>query len=118
MSKVGQRERETQNRVVNFFQKELGYDYLGDWQKRENNRNIEPELLRQWLLSRRVEPVLIEKAIRRLDSAAALGEGKKLYDVNKEVYRLLRYGVKEKTGAGEQKHTLIPPFFTVTIYRI
>lgn len=106
MSNVGQRERETQNRVVNFFQKELGYDYLGDWQKRENNRNIEPEYLRKWLLSRRVEPVLIEKAIRRLDSAAALGEGKKLYDVNKEVYRLLRYGVKEKTGAGEQKQTI------------
>ena len=106
MSNVGQKERVTQTRVVNFFQNELGYDYLGDWQDRENNRNIEPEYLRKWLLSRRVEPVLIEKTIRRLDAAAALGEGKKLYDVNKEVYRLLRYGVKEKTGAGEQKQTV------------
>ena len=106
MSNVGQRERVTQNRVVNFFQQALGYDYLGDWQERENNRNIEPEYLRKWLLSQGVESVLVEKAIRRLDSAAALGEGKKLYDVNKEVYRLLRYGVKEKAGAGEVKQTI------------
>jgi type I restriction enzyme R subunit len=106
VSNVGQRERATQDRVVNFFQKELGYDYLGDWQDRDNNRNIEPEYLRKWLLSRAVDPVLVEKAIRRLDTAAALGEGKKLYDVNKEVYRLLRYGIKEKTGAGEVKQTV------------
>jgi len=50
--------------------------------------------------------VLVERSIRRLDTAAALGEGKKLYDVNKEVYRLLRYCVKEKTGAGEVKQTI------------
>ena len=106
MSNVGQRERATQDRVVNFFQQELGYDYLGDWQDRDNNLNIEPEYLRKWLLSRAVDPVLVEKAIRRLDTAAALGEGKKLYDVNKEVYRLLRYGIKEKTGAGEVKQTV------------
>ncbi len=106
MSNVGQRERITQNRVVSFFQTELGYDYLGDWQDREGNKNIEPEYLRQWLLSRGVEPLLVEKSIRRLDTAAALGEGKKLYDVNKAVYRLLRYGVKEKTGAGEVKQTV------------
>lgn len=106
MSNVGQKERVTQNRVVGFFQNTLGYDYLGDWQERENNRNIEPELLRQWLLSRDVDTALVEKAIRRLDTAAALGEGKKLYDVNKAVYRLLRYGVKEKAGAGELKQTI------------
>jgi type I restriction enzyme R subunit len=106
VSNVGQRERVTQNRVVGFFQNTLGYDYLGDWQERENNRNIEPEHLRKWLLSRDVDAVLVEKAIRRLDTAAALGEGKKLYDVNKEVYRLLRYGVKEKAGAGEVKQTI------------
>lgn len=106
MSNVGQRERVTQDCAVKFFRDELGYDYLGDWQDRVGNRNIEPEYLRRWLLSRGVEPVLIEKAIRRLDTAAALGDGKKLYDANKEVYRLLRYGIKEKTGAGEDKQTI------------
>lgn len=106
MSNVGQRERITQNRVVSFFQQALGYDYLGDWQEREGNKNIEPDYLRKWLLSRDVDSVLVEKAIRRLDAVAALGEGKKLYDVNKAVYRLLRYGVKEKIGAGEIKQTV------------
>ncbi|PXX47169.1 type I restriction endonuclease subunit R [Undibacterium pigrum] len=106
MSTVGQLERATQNRVVEFFQRKLNYEYLGDWHDREGNRNIETGLLRTWLVSQEVDSVLIEKAIRRLDTAAALGEGKKLFDANKEVYRLLRYGVKEKTGAGEVKHTI------------
>lgn len=106
MSNVGQRERVTQDRVVDFFQKELKYDYLGNWEERGNNRNIEEAVLRNWLVSRKINPVLIEKAIRKIDTAAALGEGKKLYDANKEVYHLLRYGVKEKIGAGEQKKTI------------
>lgn len=106
MSNVGQRERSTQNRIVNFFQRELGYRYLGDWQDRPGNKNIEVELLTQWLKDRRVSDVLIARAIRQLDAAAALGEGKKLYYANKEVYRLLRYGVKDKEGAGEQNQTV------------
>lgn len=106
MSTVGERERFTQNRVVSFFQSELNYRYLGDWHDREANRNIEPQYLREWLSSRGIDSVLIDKAIRRIDTAAALGEGKKLYDANKEVYRLLRYGVKEKTGAGDVKQTI------------
>ncbi|MCP6167372.1 type I restriction endonuclease, partial [Klebsiella pneumoniae] len=36
----------------------------------------------------------------------SLGEGRILYDANKEVYRLLRYGVKDKEGAGEQNQTV------------
>jgi len=35
-----------------------------------------------------------------------LGEGKKLYYANKEVYRLLRYGIKDKEGTGQQKQTI------------
>jgi len=49
MSQVGQVERITQNQVVQFFQSQLGYDYYGDWQDRENNANIEKEYLSQWL---------------------------------------------------------------------
>lgn len=106
MSTVGQRERETQNRVVRFFQNELGYDYLGNWQDREGNRNIEAEVLVAWLQQRGVSPALINRALRQLDAAAALGEGKQLYYANKEVYRLLRYGVKDREGAGEQTQTV------------
>lgn len=106
MSNVGQIERVTQNRVVEFFNKELGYDYLGDWQERDNNRNIEESLLRKWLQGRGVIEVLIGRALRQLDTAAALGEGKNLYDANKAVYSLLRYGIKDKEGAGEQNQTI------------
>jgi type I restriction enzyme R subunit len=106
MSKVGQKERITQNRIVRFFQDDLGYRYLGDWQDRVGNKNIEVEILTQWLQSRGVSDALINRAIRQLDAAAALGEGKKLYYANKEVYRLLRYGVKERESAGEQKQTV------------
>lgn len=46
MSIVGQLERITQNRVVKLFE-QLGYNYLGNWDTRANNRNIEPDLLSQ-----------------------------------------------------------------------
>jgi type I restriction enzyme R subunit len=106
MSNVGQKERVTQRRVVQFFQNELNYDYLGDWQDRDNNRNIEEGLLTKWLQGRGVSDVLIKRALRQLDTAAALGEGKKLYDANKAMYSLLRYGIKDKEGAGEQNQTI------------
>ncbi|MBL0453699.1 type I restriction endonuclease subunit R [Aeromonas veronii] len=106
MISVGQRERATQNRVIHLFEQKLGYRYLGDWHTRENNRNVEPELLTAWLVGRGVDAVLIPKVLRQLDRAASLGEGRILYDANKEVYRLLRYGVKEKVGAGEQNQTV------------
>ncbi|MDW6092228.1 HsdR family type I site-specific deoxyribonuclease [Vibrio rhizosphaerae] len=106
MSVVGQKERVTQNRVVKFFQDQLGYAYLGNWEYRAENNNIETERLTQWLKKQGVSNALIVRALHKLDKAAALGEGKKLFDANKEVYRLLRYGVKEKEGAGEQNQTV------------
>jgi type I restriction enzyme R subunit len=106
MSNVGQRERATQNRIVQFFHTDLGYRYLGDWQERANNKNIEVDILVDWLKKRGVSEALINRVIRKLDTAAALGEGKKLYYANKEVYRLLRYGVKDKEGAGHLNETV------------
>jgi type I restriction enzyme R subunit len=49
MSKVGQKERATQNRVVKLFQQKLHYTYLGNWEDRYNNSNIEEEYLRLFL---------------------------------------------------------------------
>ncbi|MAD76710.1 MAG: restriction endonuclease subunit R, partial [Rheinheimera sp.] len=106
MSNVGQLERKTQNRVVKFFKEQLNYDYLGNWEYREGNSNIEKDLLTKWLKGRGISDSLITRTLRQLDTAAALGEGKKLFDANKDVYRLLRYGVKEKEGAGEQNQTV------------
>ena len=106
MSTVGQKERQTQARAVKLFHKELGYEYLGNWIDREGNRNIEEGLLRDWLQRRGYADSLITRALHQLDKAAALGEGKHLYDANKAVYELLRYGVKVKEGAGEQFQTV------------
>lgn len=106
MSTVGQIERITQNRVVKFFQEHLGYTYLGNWGDRQNNRNIETDLLTQWLQQQDTSNILVNKVLRQLDQAAALGEGQNLYDPNKAVYRLLRYGVKDKEGAGQQNQTI------------
>ena len=106
MSKVGQKERATQNRVVKLFQKQLGYDYYGNWEDRDENSNVEKTYLTAWLKRQGVNDTLINKALRELEIAASLGQGKNLYDANKEVYRLLRYGVKVKEGAGQQTRTV------------
>ena len=106
MSNVSDIERLTQNRVVRFFTDTLGYRYLGDFKDRPNNKNIESEILAAWLSSRNVSRILRNRAINALEKAAALGSGIKLYDANKEVYRLLRYGIKEKKGTGDHKETI------------
>ena len=49
MSKVGEREILTQQRVVEFFRDVLGYDYLGNWKNRDHNRNVENKHLTAWL---------------------------------------------------------------------
>jgi len=38
---VGQPERATQNRIIKLFKDELGYTYLGNWEDRIDNSNIE-----------------------------------------------------------------------------
>jgi len=100
MSKVGSPERESQNRVVKLFKEELGYTYLGDWQERENNTNIEEELLRASLLKRDYEDAQITKAVFLLyKEASKISES--LYATNKAVYSLLRYGADIKTDIGK-----------------
>ena len=46
------------------------------------------------------------KALDKLDKAAGLGGGKTLYDANREVYGLLRYGAKVSPGLGEHTVTV------------
>ncbi len=52
MNKIGQLERQTQNSVVQLFQNQLNYRYLGNWQDRHNNRNIETDILKAFLQKR------------------------------------------------------------------
>ena len=73
MTAVGELEARTQRRVVNHFRHQLGYRYLGDWQDRPDNRNIETDLLTRFLARRGHPPALIAKALDKLGKAAALG---------------------------------------------
>lgn len=102
---VGQIERKTQERIVTLFQKKLGYDYLGNWIDRENNRNIEESYLQSYLVAAGYDDVLAKRAIHALDKVSG-DESKSLYDRNKAVYELLRYGVKIRTEVGENSETV------------
>jgi len=62
MSTVGQRERTTQNRVVKLLREQLGYTYLGNWEKRPDNSNIEDTYLRPFLERQGYSNTLISKA--------------------------------------------------------
>ena len=106
MTAVGELEIKAQRRVIALFRDRLGYEYLGDWRDREDNRNIETRLLERFLARRGHAPVLIAKAIREFDKAAALGGGRNLYEANREAYRLLRYGAKVKPGVEENTATV------------
>ncbi len=98
-NQVGQRERATQNRVLALF-KRLHYEYLGEWSRREGNSCIEPQLLKVWLQKRGVPDAHIRLVLLELERAA-FAPGRSLYDRNRAVYGLLRYGVSIKPDIGE-----------------
>ena len=106
MSTVGQREKLTQQRVVDFFTDALNYAYLGHWQDRVGNSNVEKELLTDWLKRQGHSDQVVDRVLFQLGRAAGLGGSKTLYDANREVYSLLRYGVKVQPAAGEQTITV------------
>ena len=106
MSKVGKKERETQNRLIKLFRQQLQYEYLGNWEDRPGNSNVEEDLLHAWLNRQGHDDKLINKVLYEVNKAKALGGAKNLYDANREMYALLRYGVKVKPEAGEQNVTV------------
>jgi len=98
-------ERATQNRVIELLKKELGYRFLGNWHERENNGNIEESILRGFLTQKGYSRNLIGKALHELTTAAG-DQSRSLYDANKQVYQLLRYGVNVQPEAGRNKETI------------
>jgi len=103
--KVGQLERKTQNRLVALFRDRLGYDYLGNWEDREDNSNVEELLLHSFLIRSGYGDTLIFKAVEELKKCTSRSNVS-LYDLNRETYSLLRYGVKVKEGHGEHYKTV------------
>lgn len=105
MSNIGEIERITQKKVVQFFEVGLKYDYLGDWKDRADNSNVEPQYLIPFLQKQGYSETLITKALDKI-SVETSDLGKSLYDANKDFYSMLRYGVNVRPDVGENKETV------------
>ena len=105
MSTIGQPERATQNRVIAMFRDELHYRYLGDRADFPDNSNIEADLLTAYLTKSGYSPAQISKSLYLLRTEAD-NPNRSLYDNNKAVYSLLRYGVPVKIEAGKVTETV------------
>ncbi|MBI9050789.1 MAG: HsdR family type I site-specific deoxyribonuclease [Anaerolineaceae bacterium] len=104
MSNISKAERVTQNRVIALFRDDLGYAYLGDRSDNENS-NIWEDRLRAYLQKSGYSPAKISRAIDLLHREAD-NSHRKLYENNKAVYNLLRYGVPVKVEAGKVTETV------------
>ncbi len=101
---VGEREIRTQERVIAFFQDTLGYTYLGNWEHSgEENSNIIPEDLTDWLRRQGYNNDIIAKALDQLQRSAVIGGTRTLYEANRDVYGRLRYGANVRPNVGEHR---------------
>jgi type I restriction enzyme R subunit len=98
-------ERITQDRVIRLLRDELGYRFLGDWTDRDDNSNIEESLLSAWLTKSGYTPAQISVALYKLKTESN-NHSRDLYNNNKAVYSLLRYGVPVKIEAGKVTETV------------
>jgi type I restriction enzyme, R subunit len=105
MSNIAKKEKVTQQRVVHLLREQLEWKYLGDFHKRESNQNVEPELFRSYLTKQGYDASLVDRALHQLEKEAGK-KSTRLYERNKAVYQLLRYGVKVRPDIGENKETV------------
>jgi type I restriction enzyme R subunit len=105
MNAVGQPERATQNRVLALFRNELKYRYFGDWSDRDGNTNVEESLVTAYLTKSGYTTAEIAKGLYELRTEAG-NPNRSLYDNNRKVYSLLRYGVPVKIEAGQVTETV------------
>jgi type I restriction enzyme R subunit len=106
MNTIGKNERSTQNRIVDLFRNQLKYNYLGNWIEQSRTLPIEEDQLHYFLITKqRYSETQAQKAIHELVTAAGnISNG--LYEANKEVYKLLRYGITVREELGQPKETI------------
>ncbi len=105
MSDIGKPERQTQHRVIQLFENDLGYQYLGDWTDRVGNRNIEDSLLTAFLLESGYSTAQASRVLEALHREAD-NPNRNLMVNNQAVYKVLRYGVSIKLAVGELTETV------------
>ena len=104
MPKSAHPERETQNRILNFFQKELGYKYLGNLSE-DQNYNIRWGDWKKFLNESGYSDVFID-AIETKFAQIVADFSQSPYHTNKEVYRILKYGLKLAEHPGGSPKTV------------
>ena len=97
-------ERQTQTRVMTLMHDLLGYINRGSLHD-QDNLNVDEKLLSSYLQKCGYDDALIRRAMNGLTTAAR-NSSKDLYEVNRDVYTMLRYGHSVKSGAGEQSQTV------------
>ena len=104
MAKSLHPERETQNRIVTFFQKELGYEYLGNLSE-EQNYNVRWGDWKKFLYDSGFSVDFVD-AIQTNFYQILSDFSQSPYHTNKEVYRILKYGLKLAEHPGESPKTV------------
>jgi type I restriction enzyme, R subunit len=104
MSGPSSTERKTQDRVIALFRDELGYRFLGNRSDRDNS-NVEEDLLAAHLAGTGYTTDHISRALHLLRTEAD-NPARSLYENNRTVYSLLRYGVPVKTEVGKATETV------------
>lgn len=105
-SHIGEPERPVQNRLLALFKEKLKYEYLGNYEYRTCNRNIERKLLFDYLMStKKWSGDEAKRAIAILENEAYCTP-QNMQEKNEKVYSLLRYGVNVSPDVGTKKITV------------
>lgn len=105
-SHIGEPERPVQNRLLALFKEKLKYEYLGNYEYRTCNRNIERKLLFDYLMStQKWSGDEAKRAITKLEKEAYCTP-QNMQEKNEKVYSLLRYGVNVSPDVGTKKITM------------
>lgn len=105
-SHIGEPERSVQNRLLALFKEKLKYEYLGNYEYRTCNRNIESKLLFDYLMStKKWSGDEAKRAIAILEKEAYCTP-QNMQEKNEKVYSLLCYGVNVSPDVGAKKITV------------